>query len=112
MIVKATEDTQIPPGKYVCFGSSTTPHLLCGEPKCVTHTIGKQVYFKEPGGVVKYKLQKSVVFVCDTRDEAEIAYNMSRSLHAEALIQADELKFRLNTMFNSAIENLVRHHAQ
>jgi hypothetical protein len=83
--VQATENTPIAEGQWICR-TPTIMHALCSAPYQVTRVAGKRIHFRD-GEADSWLLSKSVLFVCDTKEEAAAVYAVSCQ-RAEAMIAA------------------------
>jgi hypothetical protein len=77
--------TEVRPGQWICETPLLRDHI-CSEPREVVRRSGKRVYFKNRHGEDDgaYCSIRSVLALCDTKEEADTVYAVSK-------MQFDEL---------------------
>lgn len=78
----ATLQLEIKPGQYICK-HSIIEDGLCGSPKLVESTSSTRVYLKGEDDRTTYISKSSVIFVCDTKAEADSMYALSKQQEAQ-----------------------------
>lgn len=110
-IIRALPQTEIPVGKYVCLLTSMYD-ALCGLPRRVTKVSGQRIYVMDKHEEVEeYRSKKSVVFICDTKEEGEALYEVSRDAQMEAYRRQKELSKQLNIEREADISRVINKYA-
>lgn len=83
-IQKLTESTEIKPGQWVCTESNLRDGI-CGRQRKVVKASGARIYVTETSGedFGHFISRKSVLFVCDTREEADALYAINEAHYRE-----------------------------
>lgn len=106
-IQRVTPTTAIEPGQWA-LETSMMMYGICGHPRKVTKVSGQRIYLtnrhEEDNG--KFIARKSIVFVCDTKEEAEAVHMISKSqyLTIEGIIRKikDEFGDKINALIAGA----------
>lgn len=96
--------TTIQPGQWA-LETSMLMYGFCGWPRKVVKVSGQRVYLtnrhEEDEG--KFIARKSVVFVCDTKDEGDALYELSKSQYMTIEGTIQKLKGEFRDKINSLI---------
>lgn len=80
MSIKKMDEAMTVPvknGQYICK-ASVIEDEICGAPKLVESVSNTRVYIKGEDDRTTYIAKSSVVFVCDTKDEGDSMYALSK----------------------------------